>query len=107
MIYVPNFDSTKCYENIDNITIREYDSTNVDSFSNVIDYNTGNHYIERHYTTLVDHNVNCIDNNILTDNIYYRNDFAHIFIVFILLFFVIVYFPYKLITRFYKRGGSL
>lgn len=107
MIYVPNLDTTKCYENIDNVTIREYDSTLVDSNSNVIDYNTSNHYMSRSYTTLVDHNLNCLSNDILTDNIYYRNDFTHIFIVFMLLVIVIVYFPYKLITRFYKRGGSL
>lgn len=107
MIYVPNLDNTKCYENVDNITIRLYENTTIDSTTNVIDYNTGNHYIEKHYTTLVDHNVSCIDSSNLTSNIYYRNDFAHIFIVFILLVFVIVYFPFKLITRFFKRGGSL
>ena len=68
MIYVPNLDTTKCYENIDNVTIREYDSTILDSYSNVTDYNTGNHYMSRSYTTLVDHNLNCLSNDPVKSN---------------------------------------
>lgn len=48
-------------------------------------------------------NDNLLDYNNLTDNIYYRIDFYKILIIFIILAFIIIWCPIKIMLRFFKR----
>lgn len=106
MIYVPTSleNNDYCYTFIDTNIIREYKSTNINSLNDYTDFNTGNHYNSYSSQELLNTSPNCIDHNFLTNNFYYRNDFAHILIIFAIMFFVIFYLPYKIIMRFYRKG---
>lgn len=45
----------------------------------------------------------CLDNNVLTDSVYYRNDFDSILIIFIILIIFCFYYPFKIIGRAFGR----
>lgn len=106
MIYVPtNLENNNfCYSLINTDIIREYKTTNLNQENEYIDYNSGNHYSSyssKEYLTI---QPSCIDHNSLTNDFYYRNDFSHILVIFIIMSFVIFYIPYKIILRFYRKG---
>lgn len=108
MIYVPS-DNTynKCYVVQSEGVIRAYDRVP----SNNTNYNYRDYYIQSdyifrdgsgqwsQYTTL----PICLDSSIITNNYYYRTDFANICIIFLTMFFFIIYLPFKLYERFFRR----
>lgn len=106
MIYSPISleNNTKCYEYQDTNILRIYDSINIDSDNSFTDYNTGNHYTAKTGNIYLTTQPQCIDHNKLSDEFYYRNDLAHILIIFLILFIFIFYLPFRVITRFYRRG---
>lgn len=108
MIFVPN-DSTynKCYVVQSEGVIRAYDTIpNNNTYYSYRDYYIRSDYIYRdgtgqwnQYSTL----PICLDNNIITDNVYYRVDFWSICIILMTMFFFIFYLPFKLYSRFFRR----
>lgn len=104
MIYVPDLDSSKCYEQLDTVIIRKWETTNLNQENNYTDYNTSNHYMSKKGSSLLQTAPSCIYNEDLTSDFYYRNDLSHIFIIFLVLVLFIVYLPYKIISRFYGRA---
>lgn len=108
MIYMPD-DSiyNKCYVVQAEGVIRGYDRIPSNNTNyNYRDYYINSNYIYRdgygqwsQYTTL----PICLDNNIITDNFYYRNDFSNICIIFMTCFFFIFFIPFKLYQRFFRR----
>lgn len=107
MIYVPNLDNYECVVVRSEEIIRAYEElprNNSESSYRDFYYNSNYYFNDgvqtfSQYTTL----PSCIDNSNLTDDIWYRNDFDKILIIFLILFIFIVYFPLKIIFRFIKR----
>lgn len=106
MIYSPiSLDQNNlCYENQDTVILRIYDSINLDSNNTYTDYNTSNHYSSKTGTIYLTETPNCINHDQLSDSFYYRNDLSHILLIFSVFFFFIIYIPFRLIFRFYRRG---
>lgn len=110
MIYVPNKEEYKCYVVQSSETIRAYkeiprQNTEVD----YRDYYFSANYIYRdgtqtfgQYTTL----PVCLDNNTLSSDVRFRNDYADILIIFVIYAFFGFYIPFKLIMRLFKKGRS-
>lgn len=107
-IYLPNDNLyNKCYVVQNEDIIRAYDTIPQNNTSyNYRDYYINSNYIYKdgsgqwsQYTTL----PVCLDNNVITDNYYFRNDFDSILIIFLILFLFIFYIPINLIFRFVRR----
>lgn len=104
-IYVPNSDDYSCFVVRDANTIRAYETIPVNnSSSNYRDYYFNSNYLYQdgvqqfsQYTTL----PVCLDNSVVTDNFYYRNDLADIFIIFLVLIGIPVFIVTKMIKVFF------
>lgn len=107
MIYVPDNENYKCFVVQSEGVIRAYEeipqnSANVD----YRDYYISSNYIFRdgnqnfsQYATL----PVCLEETEITTEVYYRNDFPQILWMFIALCIIFFWFPFKLITRIFKR----
>lgn len=85
-IYVPNYESYNCAVVTNANTIRVYDT--VPTHNSTIDYTdyyyTGHYYFVRGTATFSNYSTlpNCLYDDDITTNVYYRNDFADIMIIF-------------------------
>ena len=106
MIYVPTDlnNNNFCYTFVNTDILREYKTINLNQENNYTDFNTGNHYSSFNSKEYLSIQPSCIDHNSLTNDFYYRNDFSHILVIFIIMLFIIFYIPYKIILRFYRKG---
>ena len=112
MIYMPD-DSTynKCYVVQSEGVIRGYDRVPTNNISySYRDYYINSNYIYREgtgqwsqYSTL----PVCLDNDIITSNFYYRNDFDSICLVFLIFSIFVIYLPYKIFSRLFGRWLKL
>lgn len=107
MIYVPELSSYQCYVVRDSNTIRAYKQKPTYN-SNIVyrDYFYNSNYLYQdgtqqfsNYTTL----PVCLDKNVLTDNVYYRNDFDSILIIFLILSIFCFLIPIKIFLRLFRR----
>ena len=111
MIYVPNYTNSNCVVIRDKDTIRVYDSQPTYNSNNYFtDYYINSNYLFNNgyqqfnqYSTL----PTCINHNLLTTNVYYRNDFDKIMIIFLILLLICFYFPYKMLSRMFGRWFKL
>lgn len=112
MIYVPEdsiYDS--CYVVQSQGVIRGYDIYPQNNRSyNYRDYYTDSNYMYRdgsgqwsQYTTL----PICLSSDVITNDYYYRNDFASICLIFIIFAIIIIYLPFKLFSRLFGRWLKL
>lgn len=107
MIYVPNFTSSNCITIRDKDTIRVYDTRPTNNSTNSFtDYYINSHYIFTNgsqqftqYSTL----PTCINQDLITKNVFYRNDIDSILIIFLILLLICFYFPYRIISRMFGR----
>ena len=107
-IYLPD-DTTynKCYVVQNENVIRGYDRIPSNNTTyNYRDYYINSNYIYKDgtgqwssYTTL----PICLDNSVITNDFYYRNDIADILLIFVILFIFIVYIPIKIVFRIFKK----
>lgn len=103
MIYVPQYENFSCVYLYDKDTIRvlnPYDNTYTDYFIN-------SHYVSK---TGVNHDnldIECINQNNLTTDFYYRNDLDSILVIFFIILIVCFYFPYRLFSRAFGRWFKL
>ena len=106
MIYVPDL-NYKCYVVQSEGVIRSYEE--IPTYNTNIDYR--DYYIKSNYI-YKDGNQSfspytnlpvCLSSDILTDEIYYRNDFDSILIIFIIMCIFIFYIPIKIFTRLFRR----
>ena len=106
MIYVPTSleNNNYCYTMLNTDIIREYKTTNINQDNDFTDYNTANHYSSYDGKEYLVTQPSCINQDDLTNEFYYRNDISHILIIFMILSFIIIYIPLRLLFRFYKRG---
>lgn len=109
-IYVPDdiyYD--ECYVLQGDGVIRGYDTVPRNNTSyNYRDYYINSNYMYRdgsgswsQYTTL----PVCLDDALITNNFYYRVDFYKILIMFLIFNIFCIYFPIKLFSKIFKKGG--
>lgn len=103
-IYVPDLQNYKCFVVRDANTIRAYKE--IPQRNTEIDYR--DYFINSHYlyndSTQSFGNYStylpvCLDNDVLTDSVYYRNDFDSILVIFFIMLLVLIYFPFKIVSR--------
>ena len=106
MIYVPDKENYKCFVVRSEEVIRAYEEIPANNREvNYRDYYYNSNYLYNdgvqsfsQYTTL----PVCLDNNIITDNVYYRNDFDSILIIFIIMVGLIWFLISKLVKTFFS-----
>lgn len=111
-IYVPQ-DTTynKCYVVQSEGVIRAYEEVpQTNRTINYRDYYINSSYIYRDsyqnfssYSTI----PTCLDSNVITNDVYYRNDFDKILVIFIILMIICFYFPYKVMSRLFGKWLKL
>lgn len=107
MIYVPDTTNYKCFVVRSESTIRAYkeiptNNSNVDYrdyyFNANYLYQDGNQSFSQ-YTTL----PVCLDNSLMTDSPYYRNDFDNILVIFLIMTIFCFWIPLKVFLRLFRR----
>lgn len=107
MIYVPDLENYKCFVVRSEDVIRAYEEVPKNNMEvNYRDYYYNSNYLYNDgiqsfstYTTL----PTCLDNSVLTTEVYYRNDFDSILVIFICLCLIFFYVPTKILFRFFRR----
>lgn len=112
MIYLPKSDFA-CYVVMDKDTIRAYrtmpyrPSINGQNVTiQYVDYYINSHYLEKQGTQNFSYNStlpSCIDNSLITNEIYYRNDIDSILIVFTIIVLFGFGIPFYLMKKMFKR----
>lgn len=108
MIYVP-IESPSCVVIRNDTTMRVYDEVpRVNSTISYTDYFYTSNYLYQEgeqtfsqYATL----PVCLSNDNLTNEWFYRNDISDILISYIILAFITIYLPIKIVTQIVKKGG--
>lgn len=112
MIYVPNLDNYKCVVVQDKDTIRAYYTKPYNpNYNNSIqvqytDFYINSNYISKEGSQNFNYNSsipNCISQDNLTDEVYYRNDFDRILIIFIIFAIFCILIPLKVFMRLFRR----
>ncbi len=107
---VDNISDYSCYSiSANGEYIRAYkDIPRNNSSSSYVDYYINSHYLEvpgyqtwSQYSNL----PVCMDSNVITNDFYYRNDFADILIILLILSIFCIYIPLKIFSKLFKRGG--
>lgn len=108
-IYLPEFNDDSCVLILDGETIRVYETQPYQSESTLINYR--DYYINSNY--LYSDGVEefnseslipiCVDNSLVTDNFYYRNDLDRVLIIFLILTIFTIYLPFKIFVRLGRR----
>lgn len=109
-IYLPidNVNDFACYSVLDQDTIRAYRTQpQIDSFSEYVDFYINSHYLQKTGTQSwgqwSSNLPTCLSTNSITTDVYYRNDFDSILIIFSILFIFIIALPYKIMSRAFGR----
>lgn len=102
-IYIPQINENQCAYVLDSETIRVLDSNNLNENVNYTDYFINSHYISKSGSILLTESVDCIRQDIITSDFYYRNDLSDILICFLIILFICFYFPTRIMARFFKR----
>lgn len=110
-IYIPNYSNNKCAIIYNQDTIRVYDtrpnSYNVDYY--YTDYYINSNYLEkRGVSNFNQYNgvPTCLSNDLITTEVYYRNDFDKIMIITFILIILLLYFPFKIVSRTFGRWAK-
>ena len=105
-IYLPKeVNSTKCAIVYDKDTIRVYDSQpEINSSTSYSDFFINSHYIEKVGSESFSEVIPvCLDSSNFTTDVYYRNDFDSILVIFLIFLLILFYFPYIIISRLFGR----
>ncbi len=111
-IYVPNINDYECFvvESSDIIRAYKIKPYNPGNHNQVTieyrDYYINSNYLYKdgteqfsYYSTI----PICLDKSVLTNEVYYRNDFDRILIIFVILCLICFGIPLKIFLRFFKR----
>lgn len=109
-IYLPieNVNDFACYSVFDKDTIRAYKTQpQLDSTSEYVDFYINSHYLQKTGTQSWGQWNNtlpiCLTKSSITTDVYYRNDFDSVLIIFLILFIFIIVLPYKIMSRAFGR----
>ena len=105
MIYVPDLENYKCFVVKDSNTIRAYKEIPVlNEEVSYRDYYIHSDYMFNDSSEIITENLPvCIDNNSLTNEVYYRVDFYKSMIIFFIFCIFCFYIPIKIVFRFFRR----
>lgn len=105
MIYVPDLENYKCFVVKDSNTIRSYKEIPVlNEEVSYRDYYIHSDYMFNDSSEIITENLPvCIDNNLLTNEVYYRVDFYKSMIIFFIFCIFCFYIPIKIFFRFFRR----
>lgn len=106
-IFLPTYSNNNCIVVRDKDTIRVYDNQpQYNQNVNYIDYYINSHYLSNtgtanygSYSTL----PVCRNHNEFTKEVFYRNDFDSILIIFFIMSFFVFLLPTKIIMRLFRR----
>lgn len=108
MIYVPNIDDYTCFSVLNGSVIRAYkEQVQLNTYVPYTDLYINSHYLEKDGVELIETMPVCVSSEKLTTEPYYRNDFSHILVIFILLSFICFYLPTRIILLLFKKGGNI
>ena len=106
-IFVPNLENYACVVIRNNSTMRAYENMpQRNSSSDYTDYYFTSNYV---YTKGTESWTNystlpvCLTSDQITDEVYYRNDFDSILIIFMILCIFCFVFPWKIFTRIFRK----
>ena len=106
MIYVPDT-SYACYVVVDSDTIRAYETIPTqDSTVYYRDYYINSNYLyEDSYQTFSRYSTLpvCLDSDLITDDYWHRNDFDSILIIVLIISIFVIWLPFKILLRFFRR----
>lgn len=106
MIYLPieNFSDYSFYYLLDSETIRVYDTNPIiDTDVPYTDYFINSHYLSKTGIEHISLVPTPLDVNLLTNSVYYRNDFSDILIIFLILCIFCFWLPFQILKRFFKK----
>lgn len=107
LVYVPNYEVGNCAYIYNSDIIRVYDSVPTrNSTINFKDYYIKSSYIYNEGSTTFSNYSTlpiCIVDNRITTDVYYRNDLADILVIFIILVIVCFWFPWRILSRMFRR----
>lgn len=107
LIYVPNYQNGNCAYIYNSDIIRVYDSVpSRNSIINFKDYYIKSSYIYNEGSTSFGNYATlpvCISNDRITTDVYYRNDFMQILVIFFFLSWICFYIPWKIFLRMFRR----
>lgn len=107
-IYVPDL-SYKCFVIQSEGVIRAYEKVPQNNQEiNYRDYYINSSYIYRdgiqsfgsYYNT-----PTCLSTDVVTDSVYYRNDFDKILVIFLIMCIFCFYLPIKVFSKLFKKGS--
>lgn len=103
-IYVPELNNSYCVVVYNHNTLRVYNTTpEINQSTNYTDYFINSHYLSKTGSEVLTSGVTCLSVADLTTDVYYRNDFDSILVIFFILLLICFYFPYRIISRFFGR----
>lgn len=107
MIYVPDKENYECFVVQSEGVIRAYEKTpNNNSDRNYRDYYVNSNYM---YHDGIQHFSNtatlpsCLDNSVISNDVFYRNDFDKILVIFFIMCIFCFYIPIKVFGRLFRR----
>lgn len=107
MIYVPEKESYACYVVQSEGVIRAYEKKPQNNITtNHRDYYINSNYIYKDGTTTFSSYTTlpiCLSSDVVTSDVYYRNDFDSILIIFLIMSIFIFYIPIKVFMRLFRR----
>lgn len=107
MIYVPDLTNYKCYVVQSEGVLRGYEEVPTNNTTiNYRDFYINSNYIYRdgsqtfgQFSTL----PVCLSSDVITSDVYYRNDFDSILIIFLIMSIFCLYIPLKVFLRLFRR----
>lgn len=103
-VYVPDLQSFKCYTIYNKDTIRAYKELPSEGQETAYrDFFIHSDYYYKDGTELISEVPVCIDNDNLTDDVYYRVDLINILVIFLILCIFCFLIPLKVFLRFFRR----
>lgn len=107
MIYVPDFENYECIVVQSEGVVRAYEEVpSRNSSINYRDYYIQSNYIYKDGIQNFGSSSNlpiCIQDSEITSEVYYRNDFADILVIFLIMCIFCFYIPLNLFKRLFRR----
>lgn len=108
-IYVPDMTNYKCFIVYSEGVIRAYEKVPQNNQEiNYRDYYFNSNYIFRDGTQSFGSYYNlptCLSSDVVTDNVFYRNDLDKILLIVLIMSTFCFYIPMKVFNKFFRKGG--
>lgn len=107
MIYVPDKENYKCFVVRSEEVIRAYEEKPVNNATiSYRDYYYNSNYLyndgEQSFSQYTNLPV-CLSDDVISSNVYYRNDLSDILVIFVIMSIFCFYIPLKIFMRMFRR----